>query len=85
LLLEYLSNAEEELGGKNVIIKIIGDILPLSDEIKEQIVKTEKLTQNNTGMTLNIALNYGGRNEIVSAVSKAVKSGISADELKKTI
>ena len=74
LLMEYLSNAEQELGSKNVVIKIIGDLSSFSDEIREQINKTEKLTEKNTGMVLNIALNYGGRDEIVNAVRAIVKA-----------
>jgi undecaprenyl diphosphate synthase len=81
LLLEYLSNAEEELGGKNVIIKIIGDTSALSAEIQEQIIQTERLTEHNTGMTLNIALNYGGRHELVSAVRRIVESGLPASKI----
>lgn len=83
LLTEYLSNAHEELGGRNIAIKIIGDISPFSDEIKEQIRNTEDLTMNNTGMTLNIALNYGARSELVSAVKSIVKSGIKADDINE--
>ena len=83
LLMEYLSNAEQELGGKNVVIKIIGDLSSFSDEIREQINKTEKLTEKNTGMVLNIALNYGGRDEIVNAVRAIVKSGIPADSVNE--
>lgn len=83
LLLEYLSNAERDLGGKNVIIKIIGDRTPLPDEMKEQIIATEKLTEKNTGTTLNIAINYGGRHEIVSAVRDIVNSKIPASEINE--
>ncbi|MDK2932321.1 MAG: undecaprenyl diphosphate synthase [Clostridiales bacterium] len=72
LLLEYLMNAEKQLMGQNIVIKVIGDISLLSREIKEQIIKTEKLTQNNSGLLLNIAINYGGRDEIVNAVKRIV-------------
>jgi len=81
LLLEYLSNAERDLGGKNVVIRIIGDRTPLSDDMKEQIIATEKLTENNTGTILNIAINYGGRHEIVCAVRDIVNSKIPANEI----
>ena len=81
LLLEYLKNAEERIGGRNVVIRVIGDRTPLSEEIKEQIIKTEELTKNNTGIVLNIALNYGGRDEVVYAVKQALKNGKSPEEL----
>ncbi|MDD3765646.1 MAG: isoprenyl transferase [Eubacteriales bacterium] len=83
LLAEYLSKAEEELGGKNVVIKVIGDLKPFSDDLRRLIFETEELTKNNTGMTLNIALNYGGRAEILSAVKSIIKSGIPADGLEE--
>lgn len=78
LLLDYLKNAEKTLAGDNTVIRVIGSRAELSEEIREQIVKTEKLTENNTGTVLNIALNYGGREEITNAVKDIcadVKSG----------
>ncbi|NLY42496.1 MAG: isoprenyl transferase [Clostridiaceae bacterium] len=87
LLLEYLRDAERQLAGKNVVIKVIGDISVLSKEIQEQIIKTEKLTQSNTGLLLNIAINYGGRNELVNAVKNIVKDinegKISVDDINE--
>ena len=80
LCLCYLSNAEQELAAKRCN-KIIGDLSSFSDEIREQINKTEKLTEN-TGMVLNIALNYGG-DEIVNAVRAIVKSGVPADSVNE--
>lgn len=68
LLLDYLRNAEKTLAGENVVIRAIGSRKELSQEIREQIVKTEKFTRNNTGIVMNIALNYGGREEITNAV-----------------
>ena len=78
LLLDYLKNAEKNLAGDNTVIRVIGSRAELSEEIQEQIIKTEKLTEHNTGTILNIALNYGGREEIAHAVREIcadVKSG----------
>ena len=68
LLLDYLKNAEKTLAGDNTVIRVIGSREELSEEIREQILNTEKLTENNTGTILNIAINYGGREEIAHAV-----------------
>ncbi len=68
LLLNYLKNAEKTLSGENVVIRAIGSRKELSKEIQEQIIKTEKFTENNTGIVMNIALNYGGREEIINGV-----------------
>ena len=74
LLMDYLVNAEKTLAGENVVIRAVGSRKELSDEMCAQIVKTEEFTKNNTGIVMNIALNYGGREELVNAVRK-----ISAD------
>lgn len=70
LLLNYLRDAEKSLAGENVVIKAIGSRKELSEEIQEQIKKTEAFTSKNTGIVMNIALNYGAREEIVSAVKR---------------
>lgn len=73
LLLDYLKNAEKHIAGRSVRIRTIGDTSILSKEIQEQIVRVTKLTENNTGLTLNIAINYGGKDEIVHAVKELAK------------
>lgn len=83
LLYTYLQQVEEQFGGTNVIMKVIGDRTPLSDKIKKAIVYAEEYTSKNTGLVLNVALNYGGRHEIVSAAqaaASAVRDGIIAPE-----
>lgn len=82
LLLDYLRNAEKTLAGENVVIRAIGSRDELSEEIREQIVKTENFTKNNTGIIMNIALNYGGREEIINGVKRAaedLKNGVITD------
>ena len=85
LLLDYLKNAEKTLSGENVVIRCIGSRKELSDEIQEQIKKTEKFTSKNDGIVMNIALNYGGREEITNAVkvlaAKVEDGEISAGEI----
>lgn len=87
LLMDYLINAEKTLAGENVVIRAIGSRKELSEEMQRQIIKTEEFTKNNTGIVMNIALNYGGREEILHAVkdiSRAVKAGeISADDISE--
>lgn len=85
LLLNYLRDSERTLAKENVKIRAIGGREALSEEIREQIKKTEKFTENNTGIVMNIALNYGSREELVNAarsLAKKVKSGeLSADDI----
>ena len=73
LLMDYLVNAEKTLAGENVRIRAIGSRKELSDEMCRQIEKTENLTKDRTGIVMNIALNYGGREEITNAVKQICK------------
>lgn len=54
----------------NIKVRVIGRIEDLPQDLYEEIKSVEEKTKNNTGMVLNIAFNYGGRDEIVTAVKK---------------
>jgi undecaprenyl diphosphate synthase len=82
LLLEYLKNAERELKGKNVRIRVIGEKRNLPEDIIKEIERVQKNTEHIEGLDFIIALNYGGRQELVDAVSQIVedaKSGLITD------
>lgn len=89
LLLGYLRDAERTLAGENVVIRAIGSRKELSEEIQQQIIKTENFTKNNTGIIMNIAVNYGSREELVHAVreiSKEIKDGkISTEDISSEL
>lgn len=70
LLEDYLDNGLARLAGRNVKIHFIGDETVFSDEMQKKLVHMERETNKNTGLVLNVALNYGGRNELVNAVKK---------------
>ena len=80
LLRDYLKDAEN-FKDENIRVRFIGDLEPLADDIKALIEKNEKGSADATGLNLNIAINYGGRDEITKAVQKIVGSGISADSI----
>jgi undecaprenyl diphosphate synthase len=73
LLLEYLKNAEKEIGGRNISISVIGDREGLPSDIKNEIIRVEKSTKKNTGLKLIFAINYGGRDDILHAVKETIK------------
>lgn len=78
LLVEYLRSELQELNENGVVIKILGDINMLPKDAQIEVKEAIELTKNNTGVVLNIAFNYGGRDEIIRAVklvSNDVKSG----------
>ncbi|MEG0356150.1 MAG: isoprenyl transferase [Christensenellaceae bacterium] len=76
LLIEYLHKELDEMHKKNVIFKTIGDITKLPKEVIEVLENAKQKTAKNTGLTVNIALNYGSRTEITGAVKQ-----IAADVL----
>ena len=81
LLLEYLRDIDQ-LAGKNTVIKVIGDRGALSNEINAEIENVEAYTKDNTGMTLYLAINYGGRQEVVQAV-QSLYDGVRRGEIHR--
>jgi len=79
LLEEYLDSAYDELEGKNVRVLIIGERDMLSENLLVKIKKLEEHTKNNTGLRLNIALSYGGRQEIVHAARECAKKAAAGE------
>ena len=70
LLQSYLDEYSKRADTENTKIQILGDISALSEGLQKSINKCMDRTKDNTGITFNIALNYGGRDEIVKAVRK---------------
>ncbi|WP_027623459.1 isoprenyl transferase [Clostridium lundense] len=68
LLVQYLRKEIEELHSNNVIVNSIGDTSKLPEICQQELKDAYEKTKNNTGLTLNLALNYGGRDEIIRAV-----------------
>jgi len=65
-----LDSEVKSLHKHNVRLRIIGDVSRFSNRIQERIRRAEELTQQNSGLTLNIAANYGGRWDIIQGVKK---------------
>lgn len=70
LLQNYLDDYGKRADTENIRVKILGDISALSEGMQKSIKKCMERTKDNTGVTFNIALNYGGRDEITKAVQK---------------
>src|SRR3984957_12122952 len=67
-LVHYLKSELSELNRSNVRLEAIGQIYRLPDNVQEQLKKTSQALSKNNGLTLVLALSYGGRIEIVEAV-----------------
>lgn len=83
LLLEYFTSEMDELDEKNVCIRILGDKAGLPKPQRDAVEAAEARTANNTGLKLNIAINYGARDEILRAVrmlSQQVQAGTLTPE-----
>lgn len=89
LLSEYLDDYKRLIGDEDIRVKIIGSYDGLSEDIIAKIKNIEQQTKNNSAITLNIALNYGGRDELVFAVKKIasdVKCGnINIDDIDENM
>lgn len=80
-----LTNELEEMHKENVQIHFIGDLTKLSVNLQKILVNAVETTKNNTGVILQIALNYGSRDEIVNAVKKVVTSGVNVNDITEKI
>lgn len=73
LLKNYLKDYLEKIKTNNMVFRVIGDRSGLRDDIVEDIKELEKASKKNTGLNFTIAINYGGRDEILRAMKKVVK------------
>ena len=83
LLLEYFSSEIDELDENNVRIRILGEKEGLPSPQREALYRAEERTKDNTGLNLCIAINYGGRQELVRAariLAEKVRAGEMAPE-----
>ena len=85
LLVQTLKNELGEMNEKNVKIRFVGNISALPEKLKKVMNEAENLTSKNTGVNLQIAFNYGSRDEIVNAVKKIVQKNISSDEITEEL
>ena len=89
LLQNYLDDYSKRADSENIRVKILGDITALSQGMQKSIVNCMERTKNNTGVTFNIALNYGGRDEIVKSVKSIVKEvqngNINIDDINEEL
>ena len=81
LLEEIIVEESQELHKNGARLRHIGSFEGLSDKLQESIKNALELTAGNTGMTIGVALNYGGRAEIINAVRRIISNGVRPDEL----
>lgn len=89
LLKTYLDDFSKRADTENIKVKMLGDKTVLSKGLQKSIERTIQRTKDNTGITFNVALNYGGRAEIIKAIkeiSKEVKDNkIDLEDISEQI
>ena len=78
LFKQYLEEALRDFLDENIKVNFLGDVTKFPKELQDLIHDVEKVSENRTGMVLNLAMNYGGRDEIlmsVNTVMQRMKSG----------
>ncbi len=81
LLAITLTNELAEMHSEGVVISFIGDISKLSDKLQKILANSVETTKNNTGVHLQIAFNYGARDEIVNAIKSIVAKGVKPEDI----
>jgi len=84
LLKKYLRLELRTLLKNNIRFQVIGREDELADDVRQELEFAQEETKTDTGMVFNIALNYGGRAEIVDAARRAIQSNVRANELDET-
>lgn len=80
LLKYYLEDFANKADSENIRVKVIGNLKELSEDLQKNIEKVVNKTSSNTGTVFSIALNYGGRDEIVNAV-KSISTKVRENKL----
>ncbi len=79
LLLEFFTSEIDELDEKNVCIRILGDKDGMPPRQRQALIDAEERTKNNTGLRLNIAINYGSRAELARAARNLARKAVQGD------
>ena len=85
LLHDALERQTQALHEKNVRVVHIGKVERLSPDLKESVAEAQRLTRNNTGITLNVAFDYGGRDEILEAVRCIVRDDVDPQQIDEAL
>lgn len=89
LFKSYLEEALSDFKDDSIVVRFIGDKSPFDEELRNLMIENEESSKNRDGMVLNIAMNYGSRDEIVRAVKNicadVVKGEVSQDGIDEQL
>ena len=79
LFFTVLGSEVKKLNKHNIKLKIIGDLTGFSERLQKKVIEAQRITENNTGLVLNVAANYGGRWDIAQATKKIVELVVAGE------
>lgn len=85
LLANTIKSELKEMHENGVVINFIGDLTKLNPKLQKILYDAMDYTKNNTGVRLQIAFNYGARDEIVNAIKNIIKEGITPEEVTEKL
>ena len=85
ILAEMIDRETKVLHKKGVKLAHLGKVDELAPELRDKVRKAIELTKNNTGMTLSIAFDYGGRAEILEAVRRIIYDDVPAEDITESL
>ena len=85
ILAEEIEPQTRELHQAGVRLVHLGDAAPLDTRLQDAIARAQEVTQGNTGITLNVAFNYGGRDEILRAVRRILSDGLAPEQVDEAL
>ena len=80
ILEEFLTQKTINLNANGIKLKVIGNKSPFSKKLKKILANSEKITNNNKKLQINLAINYGSKNEIIKTIGHMKKEKISLTE-----
>lgn len=81
ILEDVIDRELEELYDEGVKLRHLGRLEKLAPKLRKKVQRAIEMTKENTRLTLNIAFNYGGRDEIIHAIQNMIREGITADDV----
>jgi undecaprenyl diphosphate synthase len=85
LLVEYVDREVDALHAQGVRLRHLGRLEELAPHLQRTVCRAVELTQHNTRFTLAVALNYGGRAEIVDAVRRLMTDGVAPEDVNEAL
>lgn len=79
LFFTVLGSEVKKLNKHNIKLKIIGDLTGFSERLQKKAIEAQRITENNTGLVLNVAANYGGRWDIAQATKKIAELVVAGE------